>query len=231
VHFFKTVEIEDFGEPSIITFYKNGFDTIDKILNMKQFDIVNIEGFGVKSSMNLLSQFGKLKTEGIPLAKLLHALDVFDGMIGEKTCQKIFDESSDYLDYESIMKVEGIADKTAKKFLDGLDSFIKIKNIGAKFSLKETILEMFKISYIKTPKPKVIGNKLKDERICFTGCRPSKEQLESISLQGGTVVSGVSKKTTMLVVKNMTDKVLSSSKACKAKELGIKIVELRKLEA
>ena len=237
VHFFKTVEIEDFGEPSIITFYKNGFDTIEKILNMKQFDIVNIEGFGVKSSMGLLRQFGKLKTEGIPLAKLLHALDVFEGKIGEKMCQKIFDEFENVNEMirtnlsptaftkfytEELLKIEGVAELTAKIFQKGINRFYFYNSIEIDTSVA--------IEYIKTPKPKVVGDKLKDERICFTGCRPSKEQLENISLQGGTVVSGVSKKTTMLVVKNMTDKVLSSSKACKAKELGIKIIELRKLE-
>ena len=105
VHFFSTLEIEDFGEPSIRTFYLHGFKTIEAILNMKQIDIVDIEGFGVKSSVKLLSQFGKLKSEGVCLAKLLHAYDYFDGMIGEKTIQKIFDESENFADFESNLKV------------------------------------------------------------------------------------------------------------------------------
>lgn len=233
VHFFKTLEIEDFGEPSIITFYKNGFDTIDKILNIKQVEIINIDGFGVKSSMILLSQFGKLKTEGVPLAKLLHAVDIFEGKIGEKTVQTIFDEFQkldemfqNFKDNpiptkfysEDLLKIEGIAEKTAYIFQKGLSWFMQYQK------------EIVKISYIKSPKPIVIGDKLKGERICFTGCRPSKELEEKILNQSGEVVSGVSKNTTMLVVKDLSSQTLSSSKAQKAKQLNIKIVELRKLE-
>lgn len=215
-HFFSTLEIEDFGEPSIRTFYLSGYKTIEAILNMKQIDIINIEGFGVKSSIKLLSQFGKLKSEGVCLAKLLHAYDYFDGMIGEKTIQKIFDESENFVDFESNLKVEGVAERTAKVFSEGL------KNYNNK---KES--NIVKISYIKSPKEEVIGDKLKGEKICFTGCRPSKEMEKKIQQEGGQVVSGVSKNTTMLVVKDMSESTLSSGKALNAKKLGIKIVEMR----
>lgn len=221
VHFFSTLEIEDFGEPSIRTFYLSGFKTIEAILNMKQIDIISIEGFGVKSSIKLLSQFGKLRTEGVPAAKIMHACDVFEGKIGEKTVQLILDNIHDQMvskaiSIEDLIKIDGVAEVTAKIFLNGLKSF-------------DHYLEVLPIrfSYITTPKEEITGDSLKGERICFTGCRPSKEMEKKIQQQGGEVVSGVSKNTTMLVVKDLSELTLSSNKALNANKLGIKIVEMR----
>lgn len=223
VHFFSTLEIEDFGEPSIRTFYLRGFKTIEAILNMKQIDIISIDGFGVKSSIKLLSQFGKLKSEGVPAAKIMHACDVFEGKIGEKTVQLILDNIHDQMvskaiSIEDLIKIDGVAEVTAKIFLNGLKSF-------------DHYLEVLPIrfSYITTPKEEVLGDSLKGERICFTGCRPSKDMEKKIQQQGGEVVSGVSKNTTMLVVKDMSESTLSSNKALNAKKLGIKIVEIKSL--
>jgi NAD-dependent DNA ligase len=215
VHFFSTLEVEDFGEPSIRTFYLNGFKTVEAILNMKQIDIVSIEGFGIKSSVKLISQFGKIK-RGVSLAKILHALDVFDGLIGEKTCQKIFDEAENYYILDSIIKVEGIAEKTARVFSEGITRYIALDG-----------MDLVKITHIQSPKEAVLGDKLKDEKICFTGCRPSKDMGKKIQQEGGQVVSGVSKNTTMLVVKDKSETTLSSNKAVTAKKLGIKIVEFK----
>ena len=46
---------------------------------------------------------------------------------------------------------------------------------------------------------------------------------EKIKIEGGTVVSGVSKKTTHLIVKDVN---ASSGKINKAKELGVKVINI-----
>ena len=83
------------------------------------------------------------------------------------------------------------------------------------------------ISYFQSPKEEVLGDKFKDEKICFTGCRPSKEMEKKIQQEGGQVVSGVSKNTTMLVVKDKSETTLSSNKAANAKKFGIRIAEFK----
>ena len=56
-------------------------------------------------------------------------------------------------------------------------------------------------------------------KVCFTGVRD--KRLESLIIsEGGEIVSGVSKKTTHLIV---ADPSSSSSKMTKAKELGVVI--------
>lgn len=56
-------------------------------------------------------------------------------------------------------------------------------------------------------------------KVCFTGIR-DKELEDTIIQEGGEVVSGVSRKTTNLIVADLSS---NSSKMQKAKELGIAI--------
>lgn len=220
VHFFQVLEIEEFGEPSIRKIYESGFKTIENILSLDSNKITLIEGFGEKSANNLLKQFKNLKEVGVPLAKLLHALDVFEGVIGEKICQKIFDESIDYNNLDEILKIEGVAERTADVFLKGLKIYIDFNKI---------LGSSIKIKYISSPKILPIGNKYKGLNFCFTGCRPTKELEEEINKEGGSIISGVSKNTTHLIVKDLSDKTLSSNKAIKAKELNIVILTLNQI--
>jgi len=225
VHFFSTLEIEDFGEPSIRKLYDEAhFETIESILRANEYTLTGVSGWGQKSTEKLLNQFITLDKTGVPFAKFIHALDVMEGKVGEKTIQLICDNLSNHQIYgiqkteiSQLVAIDGVAEATAKVFLKGMESF------------RESIALPIEFTYLKTPKQEVVGDRFKDQKLCFTGCRPSKELEKEIQSQGGEVVSGVSSKTTTLVVKDMSDKTLSSSKAQKAKEFGIKIVTINTL--
>lgn len=64
---------------------------------------------------------------------------------------------------------------------------------------------------------------------CFTGCRDKalKARLES---EGHTISTSLTKKVNVLVVKDTSDKVMSSAKAKKALKMGIEIRELKSFE-
>jgi NAD-dependent DNA ligase len=221
VHFFTTLEIEEFGEPSIIRLYNAGYDTIEKILNISVKELCEIEGFAKKSAVNLFNQFDNLYLQGKPLAQIIDSLDLTEGKLGQKTIQLIFDnvDFSDLVKFDKLIEVHGIAESSAITFIKAMDQYWMNK-LGTL---------PIKVTYIESPKVEVTGNKYKDQKICFTGCRPTKEQELEIQAQGGEVVSGVSNKTTLLVVKNIDDSTMSSSKALKAKQLGIKIITLNNL--
>lgn len=222
VHFFTTLEIEEFGEPSIIRLYNAGYDTIEKILKITIAQLLRIEGFATKSSWSLRNQFDKLIEVGKPLAQIIDACDLMEGKLGQKTIQLIFDNTdgpADWVGSDKLILIHGIADSSAVTFIAGMDEYWK-KNL---YDLP------IKVTYIESPKVEVTGDKYKDQKICFTGCRPTKEQEKEIQAQGGEVVSGVSSKTTLLVVKNTDESTISSSKAVKAKSLGIKIITLNNL--
>jgi len=222
VHFFTTLEVEEFGEPSIIRLYNAGFDTIERILKITIAQLLRIEGFATKSSWSLRNQFDKLIEVGKPLAQIVDACDLMEGKLGQKTIQLIFDNTdgpADWVGSDKLILIHGIADSSAVTFIAGMDEYWK-KNL---YDLP------IKVTYIESPKVEVTGNKYENQKICFTGCRLTKEQEKEIQAQGGEVVSGVSGKTTLLVVKNTDDSTMSSSKAVKAKSLGIKIITLNNL--
>lgn len=225
-HFFNVLEVEDFGEPSIRKLYDSGFESAKDILELYPTELMTIEGFGSISSKKLRDQFDLLRFDGIPFAKLLHALDYCDGKIGEKTIQLILDNLESIEDlkeifsksfFEKLLQINGVSDITANVFIKAVDQFFT-NEIQSTFPVL--------ISYFQTPKQEVIGDKFSGMKLCFTGCRPTKEQEQEIQLQGGEIVSGVSNKTTHLVVKDSSS---SSSKMQKAKELGIIIITLKEL--
>lgn len=220
-YFFATLETEEMQEATIRKFYEGGLDSVGKIVNASEKELFQIGGIGAKLSKKLRGQFDKYADNGVPFAKILTAYNVFGGVIGEKTCQMIFDSLSDEdidtifkegkTPMESLLAVPGVAETTAKIFNNGIGIFFYI--IGS---------SPFPISYVKN-NTVLVDN---PESVCFTGFR-NKEWEERLSKEGHKVVSGVSKNTTILVTK---DKESSSSKVKKAKELSIPILTPEEFE-
>ncbi len=223
VHFFKTLEVEEFGEPTIIKVYDRGYKTPLDVLKMGFNDIYSVEGFATKSANNLLKEFSKLKENGTTLAKLIHACDVTEGRLGSTMIQLIFDDLKGSDPYnqkiERLIGIKGIAEKSAHIFNSAMQEFLKPEF--------QDLLDYVKIN--ETIQTEVLGEKFAGYKICFTGVRPSKEQEAIILSEGGEVVSGVSKNTTHLVVKDLSSKTLSSGKSVTAKGLGIEILTLEDL--
>lgn len=229
VHFFTSMDVKEFGQPSIEKFYNNGYNTIEKILTMNVSNIYNIEGFGDKSSSKLVTQFSNILSKNVSFSQLVYALDLFEGKIGEKIVQNIIntltdDEIFNISTYDTnfinkLTNIEGVAFISAEAFVKGMIIY------------NQKYFDFFNIKSINfNNKIQMTGDKLKNEKICFTGCRPSKEMEIEIQNQGGTIVSGVSGKTTLLIVKDLSSKTLSSTKAKKADELNIKIIEFDNLK-
>lgn len=146
---------------------------------------------------------------------------MFGGVIGEKTCQMIFNSlTKDQIDYmfeneevpmKDLLSIDGIAETTAKAFNDGLKTFFYLCGgtpVSISFIQEETV---------ENDNP---------ESVCFTGFR-NKQWEERLVKEGHKVVSGVSKNTTILVTK---DKESSSSKVKKAKNLNIPILTPEEFE-
>lgn len=212
VHFFRVLDIEEFGEPTIVSFYNAGLKTIRDILEAKITDLVKIEGFGKKKAEHLLKEFKEKIFCGVHMHSLMDASNCFSGL-GSKTLKLILDNIDDvegHLDPEALEEIDGIGPEKAKSFVDGIDLFdrwlINVDHI---------------ISFIQDEKEEVVINSvcLKDISICFTGFRDD-ELEKNIIKNSGNIVSGVNKKTNILLVK---EKGSGSSKEIKAEELGISI--------
>lgn len=58
-------------------------------MNATEKELEKIEGIGKSLSKKLRKQFDSYVDNGVPFARLLTAYNVFNGVIGEKTCQMI----------------------------------------------------------------------------------------------------------------------------------------------
>jgi NAD-dependent DNA ligase len=130
-----------------------------------------------------------------------------------------------------IMNVEGFSTKTSTIFIANLPLFKDFlsENSFLKYSIVSVLKEdkttsassaSSASSSLNNPKP------LDNEIIVMTGFRSSDLEQKIISL-GGTVLPGITSKTTILIAKDTNE---NSSKIKKAKEMGISIISLNTFE-
>lgn len=217
VYAFATLGCEEFGEPTLTKLYDAGRCSLQSIFYMSEAELEEIEGIGPALAKVIYNQLAKLKTDGVPLARLMTAMNLFEGKIAEKTCQKILNNVvwEDVLhlvnDFEAekllheLCKIDGVSEITAQAFIEGVRAYLNGNDVPVK------------IAYIKEENNSFEGQMV----VCMTGFRDA-ELTAKLTADGHKVVDGVTKETTHLIVK---DKNSTSSKMKKAQKMGIKIVQ------
>lgn len=224
VHFYTTLESEQMGEETIAKMFKAGYNTLQRILDITFDELMLIDGFG-ESIANIIIDTNKKIRDGVEIVKLMHASDCFQG-IGQVKAKSIvsnLSESDRFAFTNGYVFVEdgfqstkqfASLNKTMQSFYKGIEPFY---DFVARNKLKIQPMQ-------KEAKP--IGNKYTGMKVCFSGIR-DKSLEQKIAEQGGTVVSGVSKNTTHLIVADVNS---SSSKTEKAKALNIPIFTIQSFE-
>lgn len=215
VDFFKIFEVENIAEGTLRTLYEKGFNTVKKIIDITQDDLLQIDGFAEKSSRDFVSAMKVLKEKGGPLAKHMHASGYFPNL-GEKTLQLIIDsrEDGDVFSKAKLLKVNGIGEKTAEIFLKGWPYFLNRVRLG-----------IF-VTYTETPKREKKEGIFSGNTLCFTGCRPTPELRQRLENAGAEIVENFTSKVTYLITKDINS---TSSKIEKARKSGVIIVSLKDL--
>lgn len=225
VHFYNTLDAEQMGEETIAKLFKAGYDTLRRILDITFDEIVRIDSFGDSIANAILEANRKIR-EGVEVTKLMHSSDCFVG-IGQVKAKSLLSDltEGDRLAFFNgcVQTNEGFdttpqflaLGKTMQSFLKGIVPFY---DFIAKNNLKMLPME---------EAPKATGDKYAGMKVCFTGIRDKELETEIIA-QGGDVVSGVSKKTTHLIV---ADHQSSSSKTTKAKSLNIPIFTVEEFKS
>ena len=222
VFFYTTLKAENMGEDTIAKMFNAGFTTLRSMLDITFEELVSIEGFGESIANNILSQNNKIK-QGIELPLLMHASDCFSG-IGQVKAKQILDKMSNA---ELQAFANGFCDPGSEKQITEAEWFNKESKTMQSFFLGirpfyQFVAENSLQILLPQSAPEPTSNKYADVRVCFTGIRDSALE-EEIIAGGGTVCSGVSKKTTHLIV---ADKSSQSSKTIKAKQFGIPIMTI-----
>lgn len=222
-HFFASgLEVDGLGVGIIQQLHDAGYNTVLKIIKLKPADYVRLEGWQTKKAQNVYQGI-RDKLQNADLIKVMAASGVFGALIGERKLRalykerpELFDLSKSYTQEQVRRKLVGVAgfkDRSAAPIVENLSKF-------------QTWVSKLPITFRKEVAVKPTGTKFANQVVVFTGVR-SKEAEAEIVKQGGTIGSGVSAKTTMLIAKDPSD---SSSKLEKARSLGIKILSLQQLQ-
>ena len=218
IFFFRTLGAEDMGEEMFNKLFQNGFRTIPSVLNITETDILRIDGFGEGAVEVILREMEKIK-RGVPLTQLMHASDCFKG-IGKIKADKL---------------LSGMSQEELQRFVSGDFRFpvdehdVSITELNFRLGYRPFIefLNACKIPPV-LPAPRLEStNEYAGAVVCFSGVRDSKLE-EKIINGGGSVVSGVSKKVTHLIVR---DPNAVSTKITKAKQLGVSILSIEQFIA
>lgn len=220
VFFFKICGVEDMGEQMFDKLYQAGVNTIHRILNITANDILDIEGFAESTVNIILSNMERIKA-GIDLPTLMQASDCFPG-IGTIKARKLIDslpgdEEGNLYNADFTYDDEFIDNRITLSKLETDKSFWRGFNKFHQF-IKDNGLAIKQLNIISVNK----NGKCAGMAVCFSGIRNA-ELEQRIIEAGGTIVSGVSKKTTHLIVKDVN---ATSSKITKAQGLGIRIVNV-----
>lgn len=219
VYFFKTLEVEGFSEPTIRTLYREGYDSLIKVLGATIPDLQRI--FGQVRGMNVFSAISKSISKNQPLPRMMTALNCFRGVIAESIAEKIISRTGDPRPYfesrpleqaeRELSQIEGVGEQFISAFCDGCKRYDDFMRDNPEFPY--TVVIVSKKEPVQAAENQLV--------VCMTGFR-DKAMEEKLLEKGHKVVNGVTGKCNVLVVADLSSQ---SSKSQKAREKGIKIVD------
>ena len=215
--FFKHLEVDGLGAGNVKRLMNAGFDSIEKIINMKKEDFLLAEGFKDKLASKVFTSIHK-KLEEASLVDIMAASNIFGRGMGRRRLRVILDAYPNIIKDEmskteaetKIAALKGFGDKTAQDFVIHLKAFLKFA--------KNAHLE----NKLKVKKKKMNTNHpLFGKSIVMTGFRDKELVAELAALTGKALSSNVSKNTFAVIVKSMDE---DTGKADEARKEGIPLM-------
>lgn len=235
ISFFNKIKVPGFSSSNIRKMFSEGFDTPKKILYANKSDFQNI--IGNVNGEKIYSHIEKSRDD-IDFKTLLEASNLLGHGFGERKINIILKKlpkiQSGYIPkLEELVEIEGISVITAEHFIKGLKEFFEyleknpeLKNI-IRVKDKHTNNNDFDDLKENEKKENKKCINMENEYVIFTGFRDN-DLSEKVENCGGTILSSMSKKTTILVYKTYSD---TSQKIKQAKAMGnVKIMSKEEFE-
>lgn len=213
------MNIDGLSEATLEKFIELGFLTeLYDLYKLEEHraEIVELEGFGVKSYDNLIASINESRNTN--LARLIYGLGILN--IGNTTAKMICKYFKDDIEtiisasVEELVEIDKIGEVIAQSFVDYFASDINVKNFRLLLDELNIIVEVNDNEQDLEGKTFVITGSLNN----FS----NRDELKTIiEKRGGKVAGSVSAKTTYLI---NNDVMSNSSKNKKAKELGVPII-------
>ena len=225
MYFMKTASIENMGQGNITKIYDAGFSDIKQIANISKEDLLKIDGFKEKTATNIINALAEIKN--IDCLILMDASNMMGRGFSYKKIKLITDKFPYILEHDKksremttrltasdLLGVEGIAEISAKLFLDNLPKFYDFyDNLGIKCKSPQKADK-------GSSTPTMIDANILDKSFVFTGFRDKAIEAYIVRM-GGSIKTTISKNTDYLVVADIDD---NSSKVEKARSLGVPII-------
>jgi NAD-dependent DNA ligase len=231
VYFMKTASIENMGPGNISKIYDAGFDDIKKIVNITKADLLKVNGFKEKTAENIINAVAVIKK--IDCLILMDASNIMGRGFSYKKIKLITDAYPSILLHDKksrattskinagdLMKVEGIAETSAKLFLNNLPKFYDFyDNLGIKCK-GDTKTPAVVATAVAAAIATSINPNISGKSFVFTGFR-DKDLEAYIIRMGGFIKTSISKNTDYLVVADLNE---NSTKVDKARSIGVPII-------
>lgn len=217
-YFAATLEMKGVGPGVIARLYENGVNTIKKMLNATEADLLKMDGFQKKSAEKTVAEI-KAAVAKADCLTFMHASNLFGRSLGSTKLKLIVDRFPRILEgaqptEAELSAIPGVGHTTAKQFLAGLPEFFAfMDDIGVPCTTHKP--------KTTTTTTQAVQKSLVGISVLFTGFR-NKELEAEIEARGGKVASAISGKTSVVVAKNPDD---SSGKVKAAKELNIPVMD------
>lgn len=216
LHYITTLDIKGVGVGVVRTMLKHGLiDDIPSLYKINVNDLAKLPGWGMKSAKEVaLAILGKNQ---IPLDLFIASLGI-DG-IGKRAGAALADkfktlQAVRQAKASSVSSMEGFGDITAKKFVEGMQTYAY---------MIDELSQIVEIAEVKE-----INGVLSGKSFCVTGTlsKKRKEVQEDIKNAGGTIHSSVKKDTTYLVAGDN----VGANKTDKARKYGVEVIDEEQLK-
>ena len=233
-HFMNALKIPYLKTGLIKKLYENGHTTINNIVNIKEDDLLKIDGIKNKSANKILISISN-GLQKATLTDYMTGTHLFGSGFGKKKIDPILKNIPNLVNidlenpeqkkelFQKIILINGYQERTANKFINGLVDFQKFIQPFSYTNLQ----------VLESNKP--IENRIYSGYIfTYTGFRPDLKLKKYIIENGGLWETSVKKCVTHLIYKNTNkntnnntnNNTNKSNKIIKAEAMGIKIIDM-----
>jgi DNA ligase (NAD+) len=227
--FFKTIGVEHIGPGIFKKLYDNGYQNIQKIMDITKEQLLELPGIKEKSANNILENLSVIIDNPISIEKVIAGSCILGTGLGIRILEKIVAKHPQLfvqeieINLEQLTEIPSIEVKTAQKILNKLPDIRNFIKQHPRIQIK--LPEKKKKKIIKKgAQPK---SAIEDMKIVITGKR-DKEILKLIEDHGATLQSAINKSTNILLAEN---KDIKNTKITKAEELGITIYNFEEFKS
>lgn len=221
--FFVGIGVDGLSSGNIKRIIDAGFDSIPKIINMKEADFLKVEGFKDRLTEKIKTGI-KTRMAETSLEEFMHSSNIFGRGFGTKKFKTILEAYPEVLitkesrieKIRNITSIAGMAQKTSEQFIEKIPEFIQfMREIGLENKL-----------YSLEPKPVSSPEKkehpLFGKKYVMSGFR-DKPLISALELVGAEQGASVNKNTFVLLVKNL-DEGSATTKIIEAKKIGVQVM-------